>query len=152
MAELVDAYVSGAYIERCAGSTPVRGTQYSLNLLKMRVKAFSLPHHCPTESFYPTLKTACRAMETARNEPCPSRNDSGRSTAGHKTKASAGRGTPWRGWDDTGKSQGRRCEVSDCRQGVGRELARNLACLDFNILERIADYCKDWPCSAVCAD
>ena len=26
MAELVDAYVSGAYIERCAGSTPVRGT------------------------------------------------------------------------------------------------------------------------------
>ena len=27
MAELVDAYVSGAYIERCAGSTPVRGTQ-----------------------------------------------------------------------------------------------------------------------------
>ena len=27
MAELVDAYVSGAYIERCAGSTPVRGTR-----------------------------------------------------------------------------------------------------------------------------
>ena len=27
MAELVDAYVSGAYIERCAGSTPVRGTE-----------------------------------------------------------------------------------------------------------------------------
>ena len=27
----------------------------------------------------------------------PSRNGSGRSTTGHKTKASAGRGTPWRG-------------------------------------------------------
>ena len=27
MAELVDAYVSGAYIERCAGSIPVLGTK-----------------------------------------------------------------------------------------------------------------------------
>ena len=27
MAELVDAYVSGAYIERCAGSSPVPGTK-----------------------------------------------------------------------------------------------------------------------------
>ncbi len=26
MAELVDAYVSGAYAERCAGSSPVLGT------------------------------------------------------------------------------------------------------------------------------
>ena len=41
---MVDAYVSGAYIERCAGSTPVRGTQNSLNSLKIRVKAF----FCPT--------------------------------------------------------------------------------------------------------
>ena len=32
-------------------------------------------------------------------------------------------------------------------QGVGKELG-----LDFYILERIADYCKKWPCSAVCAD
>lgn len=39
------------------------------------------------------------AMDTVRNEPCPSRNGSGCSTAGHKTKASAGRGTPWRGWE-----------------------------------------------------
>lgn len=37
------------------------------------------------------------AMDTARYEPCPSRNGSGCSTAGHKTKASVGRGTPWRG-------------------------------------------------------
>ena len=29
----------------------------------------------------------------------PSRSGSGRSTAGHKTKASAGCGTPWRGWE-----------------------------------------------------
>ena len=33
MAELVDAYVSGAYIERCAGSTPVRGTQNKETLI-----------------------------------------------------------------------------------------------------------------------
>ena len=39
------------------------------------------------------------AMDTVRYEPCPSRNGSGCSTAGHKTKASAGCGTPWRGWD-----------------------------------------------------
>lgn len=38
------------------------------------------------------------AMDTVRYEPCPSRNGSGCSTAGHKTKASAGRGTPWRGF------------------------------------------------------
>ena len=37
------------------------------------------------------------AMDTVRYEPCPSRNGSGCSTAGHKTKASARRGTPWRG-------------------------------------------------------
>ena len=37
------------------------------------------------------------AMDTVRYEPCPSRNGSGCSTAGHKTKASVGRGTPWRG-------------------------------------------------------
>ena len=36
MAELVDAYVSGAYIERCAGSTPVRGTNDFSNLLISR--------------------------------------------------------------------------------------------------------------------
>ena len=33
MAELVDAYVSGAYIERCAGSTPVRGTKSKVILI-----------------------------------------------------------------------------------------------------------------------
>ena len=33
MAELVDAYVSGAYIERCAGSTPVRGTTNQVILI-----------------------------------------------------------------------------------------------------------------------
>ncbi len=63
MAELVDAYVSGAYIERCAGSTPVRGTQFSLNSLKIRVEAFSLPHRCPTKQFYPSLKTACQWID-----------------------------------------------------------------------------------------
>ena len=39
------------------------------------------------------------AMDTVRYEPCPSRNGSGCSTAGHKTKASSGCGTPWRGWE-----------------------------------------------------
>ena len=32
MAELVDAYVSGAYIERCAGSIPVLGTKKNLEI------------------------------------------------------------------------------------------------------------------------
>ena len=34
MAELVDAYVSGAYFERSAGSSPVSGTNFNVLFLK----------------------------------------------------------------------------------------------------------------------
>ena len=34
MAELVDAYVSGAYAARCAGSSPVLGTPKKIDLRK----------------------------------------------------------------------------------------------------------------------
>ena len=44
MAELVDAYVSGAYIERCAGSTPVRGTTKQETLIDYHsVRVFHFP-------------------------------------------------------------------------------------------------------------
>ena len=52
MAELVDAYVSGAYIERCAGSTPVRGTEKQETLIDYQsVRVFlwgKTSHYLPT--------------------------------------------------------------------------------------------------------
>ena len=54
MAELVDAYVSGAYIERCAGSTPVRGTKEKETLIDYQsVRVFLLS----------SVSTACQRIE-----------------------------------------------------------------------------------------
>ena len=53
MAELVDAYVSGAYIERCAGSTPVRGTLKTENLIDNQSVRFFLYQNFPTN--FPTF-------------------------------------------------------------------------------------------------
>ena len=53
MAELVDAYVSGAYIERCAGSTPVRGTLNIETLIDYQSVRVFLLQNFPT--FVPTF-------------------------------------------------------------------------------------------------
>ena len=63
MAELVDAHVSGACIERCAGSSPVPGT-------KERGKNASLSFHVSSTALA-CLAVASRRSATARIEhPC----------------------------------------------------------------------------------
>ena len=72
------------------------------------------------------------AMDTVRYEPCPSRNGSGCSTAGHKTKALTWRRTPWRGlgwyWKRLREKMWSLCLSGRSWQGVGKELG-----LDFYI-------------------
>ena len=45
MAELVDAYVSGAYFERSAGSSPVSGTSFFCPIIFLRIFLLFLIEH-----------------------------------------------------------------------------------------------------------